>query len=153
MHHKGARSEVMLLEEVLRRAVTRKCERVDTNALAVGTERDELGDDLLPHAHFARLLLDEEIGHDTEPRAGAQRFDAHGTEAEHDLVDRADDDAGVVVGKEVAVCLVEWFGPRVTLEPRGTAFHRRQLGAHQTSKLDNARDVVVAGAPAPFHVR
>ena len=105
-----------------------------------------------PMPDLARLFLHEQVGDHAQAVAGAERLDDRGAEAEHDVVDGADDEQRVVAFEQGAVRVVERFGPRFALQPDRAALHHRQLRAHHVRKLDDPRDVVLAGGPAGFHV-
>ncbi len=71
-------------------------------------------------------LLDEQVGHHAEARTGAQLLDHDRAEAEHDVVDGADDEQRVVAREQRVVGVGEGLGPRLALEPQRAAAHRRR---------------------------
>ena len=103
--------------------------------------RDERADHGLADADRPRLLLDEQVGDHAEVRTRPERLHEHRAVADHDVVDGADDDEGVVARDERAVRIVEGLGPRVAGEPEVAAAHRRELGPGQAGELDDTRDV------------
>jgi hypothetical protein len=103
-------------------------------------------------AHFARALLDEQVGDHAEPGTRSQRLEHRGTETERHVVDGADHEPRVVAVDERSVRGIERLRPRVALQPDVAALHDGQLGAHGDGELDDARDVVAVGSPAAFHV-
>ena len=117
-------------------------------------ERDEVVHDA-PRRRPLRVRSSSTNRSVTTPRRSPERSGSisDGAEAEHDVVDGADDEQRVVACEQRAVRVGERFGPRFALEPDRAALHHRQLRAHHVRKLDDPRDVVLAGGPAGFHVR
>ena len=122
--------------------------------LPCGAEPDEIVDDRLADADLACRLLDEEVGHHAQAIAGPQPFDEGGAEAEHVVVDRADDDQRVVARDQRAV--------RSRRAARATLRAANQIAppfiADSSARMRCASSTMramssLAGRPAGFHVR
>ena len=126
---------------------------VDPDAPGGPAERQQLVGDGLPDADRPRAFgFDEQVADHTEARPSRSVSTSTVAEADHRVVDRADDDARVDAGSSSArKPRIERFGAGLPRRPQARRRVMSELGAQRSRELDDDGKIGRSGRAGRFH--